>query len=63
MGRLLTELGSRLRAILIVLALFGVVLIDSVSRVISLCADGFLALIIVALIWPMLKSKNRAEKQ
>lgn len=58
----LAEIGGRLRAILIVLALFGVVVIDSVSRVISLCADGFLALIVVALVWPLLKSQKSAER-
>lgn len=57
-----TWLGNRLRAILIIAALGGVVLIDSVSRIISLCADGFLALIVVALVWPMLKSQKSAER-
>lgn len=38
--------------------LLGVVLIDSVSRIISMCADGFLVLLIVALVWPMLKKKD-----
>lgn len=54
----LRELGDRIRAILIVAALVGIVLIDSVSRIISMCADGFLAVIIVVLVLPMLKKKE-----
>lgn len=53
-----TELVGRLRALLILAALFGIVLLDSVSRIISMCVDGFLALVVVALVWPMLKSKG-----
>lgn len=54
---LFSELMGRLRAFLIVALLIGVVLIDSVSRVISMCADGFLAVLILLLVWPLLKSK------
>jgi hypothetical protein len=54
---LFREMVERLRAFLIVALLFGVVLIDSVSRVISMCADGFLAVLILLLIWPLIKSK------
>lgn len=50
-----TELVKRLRALLIVALLIGVVLIDSVSRIISMCADGFLAVLILLLIWPLIK--------
>ena len=57
------ELGGRLRAIFIMILLLGVVLIDSVSRVISMCADGFLAVLILVLIWPLIKSKPSTEKQ
>jgi hypothetical protein len=53
----LKEMGGRLRAFLLVVLLFGVVLIDSVSRIISMCADGFLAVLIFLLIWPLIKSK------
>lgn len=60
---LLAELGSRLRAILIILALFGVVVVDAASRIISTFADGFLAIVILVLIWPLIKSKPSAEKQ
>jgi hypothetical protein len=49
------QMGSRLRALLIVALLVGVVLIDSVSRIISMCADGFLAVLILLLIWPLIK--------
>lgn len=52
------SLGNRLRAILLIFALVGIVLIDSVSRIISMCADGFLAIVILALIWPMIKKKE-----
>lgn len=52
------EIGSRLRAALIMFLLLGVVVIDSASRIISMCADGFLVLLIVALIWPMFKKKD-----
>jgi hypothetical protein len=54
---LFREMVERLRAFLIVCLLIGVVLIDSVSRVISMCADGFLAVLILLLVWPLLKSK------
>ena len=54
----LKSLGDRIRAILIVAALIGVVLLDSVSRIISMCADGFLAVIILVLVLPMLKRKT-----
>lgn len=54
----LKSLGDRIRAILIIVALLGVVLLDSVSRIISMCADGFLAVIILVLILPMLKRKT-----
>ena len=54
---LFRELVERLRAFLIVALLIGVVLIDSVSRVISICADGFLAVLILLLVWPLIKSK------
>lgn len=51
------EMGNRLRAFLILALLFGVVVIDSVSRVISMCADGFLAVLIFLLIWPLIRSR------
>ena len=51
------ELVKRLRALLIVALLIGVVLIDSVSRIISMCADGFLAVLILLLIWPLIKRR------
>lgn len=54
----LKSLGDRIRAILIIAALIGVVLLDSVSRIISMCADGFLAVIILVLVLPMLKRKT-----
>lgn len=50
-------MGNRLRAVLVLALLIGVVLIDSVSRIISMCADGFLAVLILVLIWPLIKSK------
>lgn len=52
------ELGSRLRAALIIALLIGVVLLDSVSRVISMFEDGLCAALILVLIWPMLKKKE-----
>lgn len=52
------ELGDRLRAILIVILLFGVVLLDSVSRIVSMFEDGLCAVLILLLIWPMLKRKE-----
>ncbi|WP_441005279.1 DUF3927 family protein [Xanthomonas sp. WHRI 1810A] len=51
------EVRSRLRAVLILALLFGVVVIDSVSRIISMCADGFLAVLICVLIWPLIKKR------
>ncbi|WP_330216293.1 DUF3927 family protein [Pseudomonas sp. AM8] len=48
---------KRLRALLIVALLIGVVLIDSMSRIISMCADGFLAVLILLLIWPLIKQR------
>jgi hypothetical protein len=51
------EMGNRLRAFLVVALLIGVVLIDSVSRIISMCTDGFLAALILLLVWPLIKSK------
>lgn len=53
----LTELVNRLRAVLIIALLIGVVLLDSVSRIISMCADGFLAILILLLIWPLIKKR------
>jgi hypothetical protein len=52
------ELGSRLRAALIVILLVGVVLLDSVSRVISMIEDGLCVALILVLIWPMLKKRD-----
>lgn len=57
----LSELGSRLRAILILILLAGVVLIDSASRIISMCADGFLAMLVLVLVLPMIKSKDKSN--
>jgi hypothetical protein len=54
---LFREMLNRLRAFLIVALLFGVVLIDSVSRIISMCADGFIAVLILLLIWPVIKKR------
>lgn len=51
---------ARLRAILILILLAGVVLVDSASRVISMFADGFIAVLILALIWPLIKVKPSA---
>jgi len=56
-----TEIGSRLRAILIMILLAGIVVIDSVSRIISVCADGFLAVLLLVLILPLIKTKPSAE--
>ena len=42
--------------------LLGVVLLDSVSRIMSMCVDGFLAVIILVLIWPLIKSKKTTAK-
>lgn len=50
-------MGSRLRAALIIALLLGIVLINSVSRVISMCADGFIAVLIFLLIWPLIKKR------
>lgn len=55
---LLSQIGGRLRAALIMALLVGIVLIDSVSRIISMCADGFLIVLLMLLIWPMIKSKE-----
>lgn len=51
------EMGNRLRAFLIVALLFGVMLIDSVSRLISMCVDGFIAVLIFLLIWPLIRNR------
>lgn len=59
---LISWLGDRLRAILIMSLLVGVVLLDSVSRIMSMCVDGFLAVIILVLIWPLIKSKKTTAK-
>lgn len=48
---------SRLRAALIIALLLGTVLIDSFSRVISMCADGFIAVLIFLLIWPLIRNR------
>lgn len=53
-----TGLKERLRAFLILAALIGIVLVDSASKIISICADGFIALIVLALVWPMIKAKK-----
>ncbi|UIS24721.1 hypothetical protein S21ZY_159 [Pseudomonas phage ZY21] len=37
--------------------------IDSVSRIISMCADGFLAILIFVLIWPLIKAKSTTAKR
>lgn len=55
---LLSEMVKRLRAFLIVALLISVVLIDSVSRVISICADGFLAALVLLLVWPLIRGKK-----
>jgi hypothetical protein len=55
------NLGSRLRAILILILLFGIVVVDSVSRIISMCADGFLAVLLFLLIWPLIKKASPAK--
>jgi hypothetical protein len=55
---LLSEMVKRLRAFLIVALLIGVVLIDSASRVISICADGFLAALALLLVWPLIRGKK-----
>ncbi|ATW58094.1 hypothetical protein CNR34_00162 [Pseudomonas phage nickie] len=52
---------DRLRAVMIILVVFGIVLLDSVSRIISMCVDGFLALVLVALVWPMLKKATAKQ--
>jgi hypothetical protein len=57
-----TALIGRLRAVMIIGVLVGIVLLDSVSRIISMCVDGFLAVVLVALVWPMLKKKSSAAK-
>lgn len=55
---LVREMVERLRAFLIVVLLIGVVVIDSVSRVISMCADGFLAVLILLLVWPLIRRRR-----
>lgn len=55
---LFREMVERLRALLILLLLIGVVVIDSVSRIISMCADGFLAVLIFLLVWPLIKKRG-----
>jgi hypothetical protein len=55
---LLSEMVKRLRALLIVALLIGVVVIDSVSRVISICADGFLAALVLLLVWPLIRARK-----
>lgn len=57
----ITELGGRLRAALILILLLGVVLLDSASRIVSMCEDGFLAALILVLIWPLLKKSSAAK--
>lgn len=59
---MISWVGDRLRAILIMGLLLGVVLLDSVSRIMSMCVDGFLAVIILVLIWPLIKSKKTTAK-
>lgn len=54
---LFAEMVERLRAFVIRALLFGVLVINSVSRVISRCADGFLAFLIFLLIWPLIRSR------
>lgn len=51
------ELVERLRALLLLVALFGIVLLDSASRIMSMLLDGMLVLIVVVLIWPLIKGK------
>jgi hypothetical protein len=55
---LLSEMVKRLRALLIVALLIGVVVIDSVSRVISICADGFLAALVLLFVWPLIRARK-----
>jgi hypothetical protein len=55
---LLSEMVKRLRALLIVALLIGVVVIDSVSRVISICADGSLAALVLLLVWPLIRARK-----
>ena len=50
-------MGSRLRSALIIALLLGIVLIDSISRVISMCADGFIAVLIFLLVWPLIRNR------
>jgi hypothetical protein len=52
------ELGSSLRAALIMILLLAVVLLDSVSRIISMFEDGVCVALILVLIWPLLKNQK-----
>lgn len=60
---LLAQIGGRLRAFLLFALCAGLVLLDSVSRIISMCVDGFLAVCILALVWPMIRSKDSPDSK
>lgn len=49
---------ASLRLVAIALLLFLVVAVDFTSRLISMVADGVLVAGIIAIAWPMLKSKE-----
>jgi hypothetical protein len=53
----LKQMRNQLRACLIMALLLGIVLIDSISRVISMCVDGFIAVLIFLLIWPLIRNR------
>lgn len=59
---MIAGLMDRLRAILILVVLVGIVVLDSVSKIVSMCIDGFGAVILVALVWPLIKTKSSAAK-
>lgn len=58
----LNALVAKFRVALVMILAFGVVVIDSVSRVVSMLADMALVGILLAVVWPLLK-ESTAEKQ
>lgn len=59
----LNALVAKFRLALVMCLAFGVVVIDSVSRVVSMLADMALIGILVAVIWPLLKESTAEKKQ
>jgi len=50
---------DRFRLAAVLVAAFAVVLVDSVSRVLSMCADLVFIAIVLALVWGPLTRKDR----